>query len=385
MKLNDLNLKIILDSRQEETIEVNLSAADGFEAKASIPSGKSKSSKEAFTLEPKKVAEIFPQLQSALKNKVFIDLYDLANFLNQLDPDKNNFGSNLHLAIEIAWLRLESLAATEPLYRLINHYLNLTELKIPKFLFNLINGGAHVKAGLTFQEYLAIPLKSTAAANLKEAFNLIERISLKYHLNVFGDEGGFAFQSIDPRYGLEVLSSVLRDETKLGLDLAANYFCLDQKYTFNNKTMTAVEMTNYYAALLKDFPIIYMEDPLCEDDLLGWQRVCYEFFEKIMVVGDDLTSTKAELIVKFAERCLNAVIIKTTQAGGLLETFAAIEAARKNNLKIIISHRSGETMDDFIADLAVGVGADFLKAGSPIQKERLAKYERVIAIEKELA
>lgn len=389
MKIQQVDVKIITDSRGEETLEAQI-VLDGIQASASVPSGKSKGLNEAFVLDPesavKKLDEIRPKIM-----RDFASLEEFDRFLIELDstPKKQNLGGNLILSLSIAfikaWAKLQSLQT----FQLISQ-ISKQETKLPLCFFNLIEGGVHAKNSLPFQEYLFIPRTNSPKEALSAVQEFMKILSEKEYEEFgklsMGDEGGFTVPSKDPETGLKILQVLIdkgRWNTKLGLDVAASTFFKDGKYFIGDKAVSVDELLSYYQLLTTNYQLLSIEDPFAEEDWVGFEKITKESGSKTWIVGDDLTTTNPERI-KLAEgkNAVNAVIIKPNQIGSVSETLQAVNLAKSYGWKIIVSHRSGETLDGFIADLAVGVGADGLKSGCPLQKERLVKYERLVEIEK---
>ncbi len=377
MKVSDIQVRIIDDSRGEKTLEADLTL-DGQRATASVPSGKSKGTNEAFVLEPELAVQKLAEIKSKILEKEFNSLEEFDHFLIELDGTarKENLGGNLILALSIAftkaWAKLQNLE----LFQLIAR-LSKQEAKLPLCFFNLIEGGVHVPhhpvqdfARLPFQEYLFIPQTNSPKQSLEKvtsAINLLkEKIQNEYGRINYGDEGGFTVPSDDPLKGLQFLQNL---EGKIGLDIAASV--MPQK--------PAIEQLK---KITDDFPVFSIEDPFAEEDGENFTGITGEIGGKVWIVGDDLTTTNVASI-KLAQgwQAINAVIIKPNQIGSVTEAIAAAVLVKSYGWKIIVSHRSGETMDTFIADLAAGLGADGFKSGCPLQRERLVKYQRLIEIE----
>ncbi len=373
MKVDDIRVKIINDSRGEKTLEVDLDL-DGQKAIASVPSGKSKGANEAFVLEPElaiwKLDEIKPKLQ-----RKFQSLEEFDKFLIELDgtAGKTNLGGNLILALSIAFTKAWAKVQHLETFQLISQ-ISKQKPQLPLCFFNLIEGGVHAHppaGGLPFQEYLLIPQTNSPKQSLEKVMSAIsllkEKIQSEYGQVSYGDEGGFTVPSDDPLKGLQLLQNF---EGKLGLDIAAS-------------AMSKKPSIELLKKITEDFQVLSIEDPFDEDDWESFTVATRELSGKVWIVGDDLTTTNVERIKLAREKqAVNVVIIKPNQIGSVTETIAAAVLAKSYGWKIIVSHRSGETFDTFIADLAVGLGADGLKSGCPLQKERLVKYERLIEIEK---
>lgn len=373
MKIEDIKIKIISDSRGEPTLEVSLSL-DGIEVFASVPSGKSKGSNEAFVLEPELAVKKFAEIKSKILEKDFDNLQQFDQFLIELDgvSNKKNLGSNLILALSItftkAWAKLQNLQT----FQLIAQ-ISKQETKLPLCFFNLIEGGVHAKDSLPFQEYLFIPQTHSPKRSLEmvtKAIGLLgEKIEKKYGQINYGDEGGFTIPSSDPFAGLLILQEQI-EQAMLGLDIAAS-------------TMPQKQLVETYENIVANFPVLSIEDPFDEEDWEDFAKLTAKIGNQVWIVGDDLLTTNIERIKKAHEKnAVNAVIIKPNQIGTVSETIEAASLAKSYGWKIIVSHRSGETMDTFIADLAVGLGADGIKSGCPLQQERLVKYQRLVEIER---
>ncbi|MBI2330249.1 hypothetical protein HYU94_02580 [Candidatus Daviesbacteria bacterium] len=379
MKIEDIQLKIIPDSRGKDTLEATLRSGD-FEASASVPSGKSTGATEVAVLPPDQAITKIPWLLSQLKDQQFVSLEQFDFHLLTLDgtPNKSSLGGNLILALSMAFARLLAKEANLELFEFLARTsgtkqslpLRGKKIKMPFCFFNLINGGLHAENSLPFQEYLLIPQTKSPKQNLEIALSatnvLKEKIQSEYGQVNYGDEGGFTVPSNDPLKGLQLLQNL---EGKFGLDVAAS-------------TMTEKQSIEFYKKVVEKFPILSIEDPYPEEDWDDFSKITAELGNKIWIIGDDLLTTNVARIKKaYALKAVNAVLIKPNQIGTITETIQAVNLAKSYGWKIVVSHRSGETMDTFIADLAVGVGADGLKSGCPLQKERLVKYQRLVEIE----
>ncbi|MBI5079540.1 phosphopyruvate hydratase [Candidatus Wolfebacteria bacterium] len=427
MKIADINAKIILDSRRKETIEVGLRAAD-FLSKASVPSGKSRGRHEAFVLEPRqameKLSEIKPLILSASAGGRIENQRDFDNFLISLDASENkeNLGGNLILALSLAFARLKAKSENLELFEYIrdNFQLPITLLrsnspkghyKLPRPIFNVINGGAHSaqpKSRLAFQEFQVIPtlndFKIAFAVGKEFYFKLGNVLDKRFGADVrLGDEAGYSAPFKNNEEALEVLYELIlkhRYPLKIGLDAAASQFYKSDAagkkskktqgfYLIDGKQIAAAELKDLYASMVRAYDIVSIEDPFEEEsfedfaDLLA--RTSAQTEEKILIIADDLTVTNSKrLKTAIDKKSGNAILIKPNQIGTLTETLDVVELARQNGWQSVVSHRSGETMDDFIADLAVGVGAWGVKAGAPAKEERLAKYDRLLEISQKI-
>lgn len=394
MKILNINLKIIKDSRGNPTLEAEM-GADGVKVIVSVPSGKSTGKNEAAVIFPEKALEKISWLNSQIKDQEFVSLDQFDNFLITLDgtEDKSVLGGNLILVLSIAFTKLLAKLGNLEIYELISK-ISGNQLKLPLCFYNLIEGGVHVDQTphSPFQEYLFIPQTNSPKQSLEEVMmvikNLGEEIQKKYGILKQGDEGGYIIPDSDPEVGLKALYAYARPglaRTRIGLDVAASTFYQNGIYTVGSKKMNTGELLSYLALLISHFSLMSIEDPFAEDDVEGFKNITEKLSDKTWIVADDLTTTNPTSIKRAREqKAANAVIIKPNQIGSVSETLQAANLAKSYGWKIIVSHRSGETMDTFISDLAVGLAADGLKSGCPLQKERLVKYQRLVEIEENL-
>jgi len=409
MKIKNIKTKEILGSRGNPTVEVELETSQGIFL-ASVPSGASKGKYEALELRDddgkgvkKAISNIKKIITPALKNKEFASQKEVDEILIKLDgtENKSKLGANAILAVSIAVCRAAAAAEKLPLYKYINGVRprsdpSLTPLSLPQPCFNFINGGKHAKNGLDIQEFMVIPQKKSFAENLAAAsriFQNLKEILIKNYGETairVGDEGGFVPPISNAQQALFLLKNASENnpELKFALDCAASQFYKEGKYHLEGKELTRSGLLDFYKELLNTFPIIFIEDPYAEEDWEGFKMINSQFSIsnfQTLVIGDDLTVTNKERIKRaINNNCVGGVIIKPNQVGTVSETLEAVKTAKDAGLKIIVSHRSGETLDDFIADLAVGIGADFIKAGAPVTPERMMKYNRLLEIENEL-
>ena len=401
-KIKSIIAREIKDSRQKPTIEIELETEKGVFT-ASVPSGASTGKNEALELRDadgkgvltaiKNINEI---IAPKLKGMDVIEQKEIDRTMIELDgtENKSKLGANAILAVSMAVCRAGAGAKKVPLYEHIAEIsMNVEDLKIPLPMFNILNGGAHAKNELDIQEFMIIPHKKTFAENLvvcNRVFNNLKELIAKNfgedHLGL-GDEGGFAPPVLTAEQALFLLKNAGEHETDLNfaLDCAASEFCENGKYKFENRELTRSELLEFYKNLIAEFPIISIEDPFSEEDWEGFKEFTKEMSSKVTIVGDDLTTTNIKMIKEaHNKQAITAVLIKLNQIGSVSETLDAINMTKSFGWKTIVSHRSGETMDNFIADLAVGTGADFLKSGSPAKEERMVKYQRLLEIEQEL-
>ncbi len=389
-KISSLDSRPILDSRGEWTVETAMALDNGLISKASVPQGKSRGSFEMVYVKPEIAAKNVKELiEPALKGLDPSDQKEIDETLIKLDGtlDKSKLGANAILGVSIAAARAAAMAKGIPLWKHLREISEIySESKIPPRLYvNVVNGGMHSGNNLDFQEYLIIPKKETFKESVEVSVKIYKELK-KFLENNFGksasalgDEGGFApnFKTnIEP---FEIMAKVaesvgLRDEIDFGLDAAAS----DVK-------IEAPELLKFYNELKEKFGILYLEDPFPENDFEDFAKFTEKFGGNTFIVGDDLTTTNVNRIRKaLKEKSVNGIIIKPNQIGTVSEALEAIKLAKISNWKVIISHRSGETNDDFIADLAYGVMADGIKLGAPARGERIAKYNRLLEIEKSL-
>lgn len=361
VKIRKIKAKEILDSRGKPTIEVELTT-DFDISRASVPAGTSKGKFEAEIKDAKTaIKNINEFIGPKIIGKSTIYQKRIDNFLIKLDGTKNKsrLGANATLAVSIAVLRAGAKAQKLSLWKWISNIAGVKP-RLPLTSILLIEGGLHGKGGSDVQEFMIV-------ASLSLAEKIYQKLK-KYKFKT-GLEGGFIVPLKNTEKILDlILKTAGKEKVKIILDIAASHGCL-------------LKTPAYYLNLIKHYPILGIEDPFPENDWRNWQKLS----SKLLIIGDDLTVTNVEKIKEaYKKKACNAVVIKPNQIGTVSETIAAAKLAKSFNWKIMVSHRSGETMDDFIADLAVGIGADFIKAGAPSKPERMAKYNRLLNIEKEL-
>ena len=306
---------------------------------------------------------------------------------------KNNLGANAILGVSLATLKAAALNSGKKLYEYVG-----SEKLLPTPMMNILNGGAHADNGLDFQEFMIIPSRDTIKERVRvgaEVFHNLKKVlkSKGYNTNV-GDEGGFAPNLKTNKEALDTIIEAIKlagyvpgKDVNLALDVAASEFYNDGIYDIKgeNKKLTASELVEYYKNLVSEYPIISIEDGMAEDDYEGWTLLTKELGSNIQLVGDDLFVTNKELLEKGIElKMANAILLKVNQIGTVTETLETIDLARKNGYKTVISHRSGETEDTYIADLAVGLGLGQIKTGSLSRTDRMCKYNQLIRIEEEI-
>jgi enolase len=390
MKIKKITARTILDSRGDWTVEAELELLGGVIARASVPQGKSVGAREAAAVPADKaVQNIVKTIASVVTKREFADQRALDEFLIKLDgtPAKTRLGANAILAVSMAFARGCAVESGVPLWKHLCKTFGAKNKpkRLPRLFINVINGGLHAGNNLLFQEYLMIPRAETfsEAVDLgrKVYFGLRQYLENNFgerDLNV-GDEGGFAPNFSDELEPFVILARVVRqlslkEKIDFGADVAAN-----------NVNYEAKMLAEIYHDLRQGFGIIYLEDPFREDDLLNFAALTKKFGDTVLVAGDDLTATNAGRMaeVRGAE-AVNAMIVKPNQIGTVTEAWDAAMLAKSYGWEVVASHRSGETNDDFIADFAVAIESFGLKLGAPARGERVAKYNRLLEIEKEL-
>lgn len=413
-KIKLIQAREILDSRGNPTLETAVTLEGNIIGVASVPSGASTGRHETLELRDndpqryyglgvlKAVANVNEQIGPQLvgmeaRNQKVIDQKLIA-----LDgtENKSKLGANAILSVSQAVCEAAAASEKVPNYEHVSHLFGtkLEALKIPIPILNLINGGKHGAGNLDFQEFHIIPSAEKEypqALQLgEEIYQLVKKVLIRHGaIHSVGDEGGFApnlFTNLD---ALEVLMEAFREsnyqfkrDVFLGLDVAASFFYQNGRYQIRDRTspLAADEMIEFYRELILQYPLAALEDPLEDDDWEGWVKLSSVLPETI-IIGDDLLATNKTRVEKaIKKRACSAILVKPNQIGTIAETIEVIKTARLANWKVIVSHRSGETNDDFIADFAVGVGADYTKFGAPARGERVAKYNRLLAIAQEL-
>ena len=402
MKVIKATIKIILDSHGEETLEAELKSGDIL-VSASVPSGKSKGAHEAFVLEPKKALEKFESIKPQILSREFETQEEFDNFLIQLDgtPNKQNLGANLILALSLAFGRLKAKSENKELFEYIrnNFQFSIFNFQSPQPIFNMIEGGVHAKNKLDFQEFQVIPEVNDfgIALGLGQEFyrKLKEFLGQRFGKEnvVLGDEAGFSCPFKKNEEAIEVLAELITKYNyplKIGLDIAASQFYKDGQYLINGKNYSAEELKALYLKLIYAYKILSIEDPFYEESFDMFASLTSQINadgkqinadKQILIITDDLTTTNPQgLQTAIDKKAGNAILIKPNQIGTLTETLNVVKLAYQNNWQAIVSHRSGETIDDFIADLAIGIAAWGIKAGAPAAPERMTKYERLLKI-----
>ena len=425
-KIKDIKSREILDSRGNPTVETLVLLDNGIRAKASVPAGASTGVHEAVELRDgdskrygglgvlSAVKNVEKEIAPKLAGTEITEQEKIDQAMIKLDGTKNKskLGANAILSVSLACARAGALAEGLELYEYLAASYKLQnppnpplsrgeKFKLPTPCFNVFNGGKHADTNLDFQEFMIIPvLKTSFKEKVRigaEIFHELGSILKKAGFDTdVGNEGGYAPDINSSIQALELIMAAVAKagfsagrEIALGIDVGSSqlYNKADGKYIFklDQANFTATTLTGLYHEWFRKYPIIYLEDGLAEDDWAGWRKLNKELGAEVMIIGDDLFATNQERLRQgLKERAANAILIKPNQVGTLTETVACVQLARKHNYKIIVSHRSGETTDDFIADLAVAVAADYIKAGSLARGERVAKYNRLMEIEENL-
>jgi enolase len=409
--ISKIHAREVLDSRGNPTVEAEITLADGSKGRAIVPSGASTGEYEAVELRDgdkqrflgkgvlKAVENVNAKLAKALAGMDATDQRALDRKMIELDGtgNKSRLGANAILAVSMAAARAAANSFRQPLYQ----YLGGTGANLlPVPMMNILNGGAHADNNVDFQEFMVMPVGAKSFSEALrwgvEVFHTLKGVLKKRGYNTaVGDEGGFAPSVKSNVEAIEVVLEAIQQagykpgkEIAIALDPAASEFYQDGKYVFKKSDKSAKssdEMVRFWSKWVKDYPIVSLEDGLSEEDWDGWAALTKELGGKIQLVGDDIFVTNIEFLQKGIDKHVaNSILIKVNQIGTVSETLDAIDLARRNGYTSVISHRSGETEDTFIADLAVATGAGQIKTGSASRTDRIAKYNQLLRIEEEL-
>ena len=399
----------ILDSRGNPTVEVDVYLSDESFGRAAVPSGASTGEHEAGELRDgdqnrflgkgalNAVRNVNQQISPIIKGYNALDQKTLDKCMIDLDgtPNKSNLGANAILGVSMAVSRAAAASQNLPLYR----HLNSDARLLPVPMLNIINGGSHADNNVDIQEFMIFPVGADSFSHAlrmgAEIFHYLKKVLSSKGLNTsVGDEGGFAPNLSSNEEAIEIILEAvdkanysIGKDISLALDAAASEFYIDGAYRLEseNRTLTSDEMVEYFKGLTKKYPIISIEDGLAENDWEGWEVLNSELGSKIQIVGDDLTVTNIPRLQRaIDEQSMNAILIKLNQIGTVTETVEAVELARETGFGVVISHRSGETEDTFIADFAVAMGMGQIKTGSASRTDRICKYNQLLRIEEEL-
>ena len=405
--IKDILAREILDSRGNPTVEVEMTLDNGISVTASVPSGASTGSREAIELRDKDsnryhgkgVLPAVLDVNQIIKPKLIgqeLDQNKIDHLLIELDgtPNKSKLGANAILGVSLATIK--ALAKTN--HKELYEYLSNGKVSMPIPLINIVNGGVHASNTLDIQEFMIVPMQKTFKEKIRaasEVFMTLKDILKKLDLSTaVGDEGGFAPNLKFNTTALDLIIEAIEKsgyrpgkDIGLALDVAASelYDKETNTYRLDSRNLTKDQLTDYYLALVKKYPIVSIEDPYFEDDFESLSHLTKLIGNKVMLVGDDYFVTNATYLNKGVEmKSGNAILLKANQVGTISEMVKTIFYAKKNHYTTIISHRSGETLDTFIADFAVGLNLHFIKSGSMSRGERIAKYNRLLKIEEEL-
>lgn len=416
-KIKKIYAREILDSRGNPTVEVEVELSSGIKASAAVPSGASTGAYEALELRDgdkgrfgglgvtRAVENVNNKIQKALVGMEVANQEEIDGKMLELDGTENKsvLGANAILGVSLAVCRAAAMEQKMPLYAYIKKTFKISgaKFKLPMPMFNVINGGKHSDSGLSIQEYKIIPngvktFKEQFRAGSEIFHKLKEILASEGQSVAVGDEGGFAPRLESNSKPLELMNRAIEEagyekgaEVSTGIDAAASSFFDEQEdlYIFKPESngVTREMLMNIYNEWIGKYNVISVEDGLNENDFEGWSAMEKKIGQKAMTIGDDLLVTNVKrLKMAIKEKACNSVLIKVNQIGSLTETINCIKLAKKNKMKIVISHRSGETTDDFISDLAVGTNAEYMKSGSLSRGERICKYNRLLRIEEEI-
>ena len=407
MKITDVKAREILDSRGNPTVEVDVTLENGIMARAAVPSGASTGEREALEMRDndktryngKGVLNAVKNVNEKIKPVIIgmdvFDQYGIDTAMLELDgtKTKSNLGANAILGVSMAALKAAAKVKGMPLYKYVGEGRTL-----PVPMMNILNGGAHADNKLDFQEFMIIPQRNNIHERVRvgsEVFHALKKVLNKKGLSTgVGDEGGFAPDLESNTEGFELIMDAIKKagyepgkDVKLAIDVAASEFYSDGKYNLvgEGRSLTTDELIDFYKDLISKYPIISIEDPVDENDWEGFTKITKELGDKIQLVGDDLFVTNKECLQKGIDmKAGNAILLKVNQIGSITETLETIKLAKENGYKTIISHRSGETEDTIIADLAVGLDLGQIKTGSMSRTDRICKYNQLMRIEEEL-
>ena len=402
MKITNLYAREILDSRGNPTVECELTT-ENFTVRASVPSGASTGTNEALELRDgdsryhgKGVTKAVNNVNTIIKNALIgkeLNQKALDNLLLELDGTKNktNLGANAILSVSLCIMKALAKSQSKDIYELFDG-----PYTMPYPMMNIINGGVHATSSLEIQEFMIVPNQSTFKERLRCGAEVFQTLKSILKQNGFstsvGDEGGFAptFKTIEE--ALDYIMLAIKEsgyipgkDVNLALDAAASEFYKEGKYTINKKELTKEELINYYIKLTETYPIISIEDAFSEDDIDSIKKLTELIGNKIMLVGDDYFVTNIEYLQKgITEKYNNAILLKANQIGTITEMLETIKLAQNSGFKTIVSHRSGETEDTFISQMAVGLNLGYIKTGSLCRGERIAKYNELLRIEEKV-
>ncbi|MBT4120911.1 MAG: phosphopyruvate hydratase [Candidatus Magasanikbacteria bacterium] len=412
--IKQITAREIIDSRGNPTVEATVELKDGSIGVAAVPSGASTGVHEALELRDgstkryggkgvlRAVKNVNTTIAKNLKGRDSRDQKAIDQSMLDADgtENKSKLGANAILAVSMANVRAAAISTKTPLYKYIRSTYKLKEkgYRMPVATMNVLNGGRHADNNLSIQEFMIVPVNRKFKERVRMGSQIFHSLAgilnKKGYSTGVGDEGGFAPDLLNNERALQLLVQAIRasgfipgKHVHLAMDIAASEFYRKGKYYFSNQktAYTAEKVSRVLESWVKKYPIVSIEDPLAEDDWDNWKKMTKKLGKKVSIVGDDLFVTNPKRIKQGIDnKVANAVLIKLNQIGTLTETIEAIYLAKKNNYKVSVSHRSGETADTFIADLSVAVNAEFIKTGSMSRSERVEKYNRLMKIEEEV-
>ena len=404
MKIKNVKAREILDSRGNPTVEVDVILENGVLGRAAVPSGASTGEREALEMRDggsryngKGVLNAVNNVNTIIRDRVIgMDAADqelIDKTMIELDgtETKSRLGANAILGVSMACLKASAINDGKPLYKYVGEGRSL-----PYPMMNIINGGAHADNNLDFQEFMIIPQRGTIHERVRvgaEVFHSLKKVlNEKGYFTGVGDEGGFAPNLGSNKEGFELILEAIKKagyeslkDVKLAIDVAASEFYSDGYYHVDGKDLTTDQLIDFYEELVNTYPIVSIEDPVDENDWEGFRKITERLGDKIQLVGDDLFVTNIKCLQKGIDNHAgNAILLKVNQIGTITETLETIKLAKENGYKTIISHRSGETEDTTIADLAVGLDLGQIKTGSMSRTDRICKYNQLMRIEEKL-
>ncbi len=404
MKIKNVKAREILDSRGNPTVEVDVILENGILGRAAVPSGASTGEREALEMRDggsryngKGVLNAVNNVNTIIRDKVIgMDAADqelIDKTMIELDgtETKSRLGANAILGVSMACLKASAINDGKPLYKYVGE-----GRRLPYPMMNIINGGAHADNNLDFQEFMIIPQRDTIHERVRvgaEVFHSLKKVlNEKGYFTGVGDEGGFAPNLGSNKEGFELILEAIKKagyeplkDVKLAIDVAASEFYSDGYYHVDGKDLTTDQLIDFYEELVNIYPIVSIEDPVDENDWEGFRKITERLGDKIQLVGDDLFVTNIKCLQNGIDNHAgNAILLKVNQIGTITETLETIKLAKENGYKTIISHRSGETEDTTIADLAVGLDLGQIKTGSMSRTDRICKYNQLMRIEEEL-
>ncbi len=405
-KIINIIAREILDSRGNPTVECDMILDDDTKVVSSVPSGASTGSKEALELRDNDknrynglgVQNAVNNINTIIKDKLIgmeLNQVKIDEELIKLDgtENKEKLGANAILAVSLCVIKAIAKSENKELYEILSN----GKVSMPIPMMNILNGGKHADNNLDIQEFMIVPVVKSFKERVRcgvEVFHALKKILKDQHLNTgVGDEGGFAPDLAYNTLALDLIVNAIKKagyipgkEVFIALDVAASELFEDGKYKIDNKLLSADEMIEYYELLIKKYPIISIEDPFDENDFASFAKLTNLIGNKVMLVGDDYFVTNSKYLIEGVnKKAGNAILLKANQIGTVTEMIKTITLARKNKYRMVISHRSGETQDTFIADFAVGLNIPFIKTGSLSRGERVAKYNRLMKIEENLS